>query len=217
MRQASVQDKLDTMHAWDLDSRLELAMDASRCPPGDTPVSRVSGGERRRVALCRLLLEEARYLAVDELINHLDAETQAWLEKHLQQYQGTIIAVMMTALRTTLPGGFWNSIAAMASRGRAIIPPGWSRNSSAWHKKPAKSARQKTLQRELEWRHMSPRARQAKAKARINQYANLLAQAKERANEEREITIPPDPRFGDVVIRAEGLAKSYGTPCYMII
>jgi len=211
-RQASVQDKLDTLHAWDLDSRLDLAMDALRCPPGDTPVAVLSGGERRRVALCRLLLKAPDILLLDEPTNHLDAESVAWLEKHLQQYAGTIIAV-------THDRYFLDNVAGWIlelDRGYGIP---WKGNYSSWleqkqqrlaHEARAESARQKTLQRELEWLHMSPRARQAKAKARINQYYNLVAQAKERANEEREITIPPGPRLGDVVIRAEGVAKSYG-------
>ena len=210
-RQASVQDKLDAMHAWDLDSRLELAMDALRCPPGDTPVAVLSGGERRRVALCRLLLKAPDILLLDEPTNHLDAESVAWLEKHLQQYAGTVIAV-------THDRYFLDNVAGWIlelDRGYGIP---WKGNYSSWleqkqqrlaHEARAESARQKTLQRELEWLHMSPRARQAKAKARLNQYYNLAAQDKERANEEREITIPPGPRLGDVVIRAEGIAKSY--------
>ena len=211
-RQASVQDKLDAMHAWDLDSRLELAMDALRCPPGDTPVAVLSGGERRRVALCRLLLKAPDILLLDEPTNHLDAESVAWLEKHLQQYAGTVIAV-------THDRYFLDNVAGWIlelDRGYGIP---WKGNYSSWleqkqqrlaHEARAESARQKTLQRELEWLHMSPRARQAKAKARLNQYYNLAAQDKERANEEREITIPPGPRLGDVVIRVEGIAKSYG-------
>jgi ATP-binding cassette ChvD family protein len=211
-RQASVQDKLDATNAWDLDSRLGLAMDALRCPPGDTPVAVLSGGERRRVALCRLLLKAPDILLLDEPTNHLDAESVAWLEKHLQQYAGTIIAV-------THDRYFLDNVAGWIlelDRGYGIP---WKGNYSSWLEQKqqrlaqearAESARQKTLQRELEWLHMSPRARQAKAKARINQYYNLVAQGKERANEEREIIIPPGPRLGDVVIRAEGVAKSYG-------
>lgn len=210
-RQAKVQDSLDTMNAWDLDSRLELAMDALRCPPGDTPVAVLSGGERRRVALCRLLLKAPDILLLDEPTNHLDAESVAWLEKHLQQYQGTVIAV-------THDRYFLDNVAGWIlelDRGHGIP---WKGNYSSWleqkqqrlaQEAKAESARQKTLQRELEWLHMSPRARQAKAKARITRYNDLVAQEKERANEEREITIPPGPRLGDVVIRAEGVGKSY--------
>lgn len=210
-RQAKVQDSLDTMNAWDLDSRLELAMDALRCPPGDTPVAVLSGGERRRVALCRLLLKAPDILLLDEPTNHLDAESVAWLEKHLQQYQGTVIAV-------THDRYFLDNVAGWIlelDRGHGIP---WKGNYSSWleqkqqrlaQEAKAESARQKTLQRELEWLHMSPRARQAKAKARITRYNDLVAQEKERANEEREITIPPGPRLGDVVLRAEGVGKSY--------
>jgi energy-dependent translational throttle protein EttA len=211
-RQARVQDQLDTMHAWDLDSRLELAMDALRCPPGDTPVAVLSGGERRRVALCRLLLKEPDILLLDEPTNHLDAESVAWLEKHLQQYKGTVIAV-------THDRYFLDNVAGWIlelERGYGIP---WKGNYSSWleqkqqrlaQEAKTEAVRQQTLQRELEWLHMSPRARQAKAKARINQYYALAAQTRERGNEEREIFIAPGPRLGDVVIRAEGITKGYG-------
>ncbi len=211
-RQAKVQDQLDTMHAWDLDSRLELAMDALRCPPGDTPVAVLSGGERRRVALCRLLLKEPDILLLDEPTNHLDAESVAWLEKHLQQYEGTVIAV-------THDRYFLDNVAGWIlelERGYGIP---WKGNYSSWleqkqqrlaQEAKTEAVRQQTLQRELEWLHMSPRARQAKAKARINQYYALVAQTRERINEEREIFIAPGPRLGDVVIRAEGITKGYG-------
>jgi ATP-binding cassette ChvD family protein len=211
-RQATVQDQLDTMHAWDLDSRLELAMDALRCPPGDTPVAVLSGGERRRVALCRLLLKEPDILLLDEPTNHLDAESVAWLENHLQQYKGTVIAV-------THDRYFLDNVAGWIlelERGYGLP---WKGNYSSWLEQKqqrlaqearTEAVRQRTLQRELEWLHMSPRARQAKSKARINAYSELVAQSRERANEDREIFIAPGPRLGDVVIRAEGILKSYG-------
>jgi len=210
-RQAEVQDKLDAMNAWDLDSRLELAMDALRCPPGETPVSVLSGGERRRVGLCRLLLQAPDILLLDEPTNHLDAESVAWLEKHLQQYPGTVIAV-------THDRYFLDNVAGWIlelDRGYGIP---WKGNYSSWleqkqqrlaQEEKTASQRQKTLQRELEWLHMSPKARQAKAKARVNRYQELLTQDPERAREEREIYIPPGPRLGDVVIRAENGAKGY--------
>src|SRR5215208_2482028 len=210
--QAKLQDELDKHDAWNLESHLELAMDALRCPPPDMPINVLSGGEKRRVALTKLLLTEPDILLLDEPTNHLDAESVAWLEHHLREYKGTVIAV-------THDRYFLDNVAGWIlelDRGYGIP---WKGNYSSWLEQKqqrlaqearAESARQKTLQRELEWLHMSPRARQAKAKARINQYDNLVAQAKERANEEREITIPPGPRLGDVVIRAEGLAKSYG-------
>ena len=210
-RQAEVQDKLDAMNAWDLDSRLELAMDALRCPPGETPVSLLSGGERRRVGLCRLLLQAPDILLLDEPTNHLDAESVAWLEKHLQQYPGTVIAV-------THDRYFLDNVAGWIlelDRGYGIP---WKGNYSSWleqkqqrlaQEEKTASQRQKTLQRELEWLHMSPKARQAKAKARVNRYQDLLTQDPERAREEREIYIPPGPRLGEVVIRAQNGAKGY--------
>ena len=211
-RQAEVQDKLDATNAWDLDSRLELAMDALRCPPAETPVNILSGGERRRVGLCRLLLRAPDILLLDEPTNHLDTESVAWLEKHLQQYPGTVIAV-------THDRYFLDNVAGWIlelDRGYGIP---WKGNYSSWleqkqqrlaQEEKSASQRQKTLQRELEWLHMSPKARQAKAKARVNRYNDLLTQDPERAREEREIYIPPGPRLGDVVIRAENGAKGYG-------
>lgn len=211
-RQAEVQDKLESLNAWDLDSRLELAMDALRCPSGDMPVAVLSGGERRRVALCRLLLKEPDILLLDEPTNHLDAESVAWLEKHLQDYKGTVIAV-------THDRYFLDNVAGWIlelDRGYGIP---WRGNYSSWleqkqqrlaQEEKQEALRQKTLQRELEWLHMSPKARQAKRKSRINAYNDLVAQEKERAGEDREIFIAPGPRLGDIVVRAEGLAKAYG-------
>jgi sulfate-transporting ATPase len=211
-RQGQVQDRLDALNAWDLDSRLELAMDALRCPPGDTLVSVLSGGERRRVTLCRLLLQEPDILLLDEPTNHLDAESVAWLETHLQQYAGTVIAV-------THDRYFLDNVAGWIlelDRGYGIP---WKGNYSSWleqkqqrlaQEEKQEALRQKTLQRELEWLHMSPRARETKRKARITAYNDLLNQNRERANEDREIYIPPGPRLGDVVIHTEGLTKAYG-------
>jgi ATP-binding cassette ChvD family protein len=211
-RQGEVQEKLDALNAWDLDSRLELAMDALRCPPGDTSIAVLSGGERRRVALCRLLLKEPDILLLDEPTNHLDAESVAWLEKHLQQYAGTVIAV-------THDRYFLDNVAGWIlelDRGHGIP---WKGNYSSWleqkqarlsQEEKSEAARQKTLQRELEWLHMAPKARQAKSKARINRYNDLVAQEQARANEEREIYIAPGPRLGDVVIGANAISKAYG-------
>jgi len=211
-RQGEVQDQLDALNAWDLDSRLELAMDALRCPPGDTAVSVLSGGERRRVGLCRLLLKAPDILLLDEPTNHLDAESVAWLEQHLQEYAGTVIAV-------THDRYFLDNVAGWIlelDRGHGIP---WKGNYSSWLEQKQQrlaleekkeSQRQKTLERELEWLHMSPKARQTKRKSRINAYNDLLSQGKARANEEREIYIPPGPRLGDIVIRAEGLSKAFG-------
>jgi len=211
-RQAEVQDRLESLNGWDLDSRLELAMDALRCPPADTAVAILSGGERRRVALCRLFLKEPDILLLDEPTNHLDAESVAWLEKHLQEYSGTVIAV-------THDRYFLDNVAGWIlelDRGYGIP---WKGNYSSWleqkqqrlsQEEKQEDLRQKTLQRELDWLHMSPKARQVKAKSRISAYNELVSQEKERSNEEREIYIAPGPRLGDVVIRVEGLAKAYG-------
>ena len=210
-RQGTVQEKLDHLDAWDLDSRLEMAMDALRCPPPDTPVKVLSGGERRRVALCRLLLQKPDILLLDEPTNHLDAESVAWLEHHLQSYAGTIIAV-------THDRYFLDNVAGWIlelDRG-AGIP--WKGNYSSWleqkqerlrREEKSESERQKTLQRELEWIRMSPKARRAKGKARINSYESLLQQESESRREDLEIHIPPGPRLGDVVIEADKVSKAY--------
>jgi len=211
-RQGKVQEKLDALGAWDLDSRLEMAMDALRCPPGDTPVRVLSGGERRRVALCRLLLQKPDILLLDEPTNNLDAETVGWLEQHLQQYPGTVIAV-------THDRYFLDNVAGWIlelDRGRGIP---WKGNYSSWleqkrirlqQEEKAETALQKTLQRELEWIRMAPKARQAKGKARINAYENLLSQETEKRREELEIYIPPGPRLGNLVVEAKDLSKAYG-------
>jgi energy-dependent translational throttle protein EttA len=211
-RQGEVQEKLDATDAWDLDARLEMAMDALRCPPPETPVSVLSGGERRRVALCRLLLQKPDILLLDEPTNHLDAESVAWLEQHLQKYEGTVIAV-------THDRYFLDNVAGWIlelDRGQGIPYKG---NYSSWleqkrtrlaQEEKAESERQRTLERELEWIRMTPKARQTKSKARINQYENLLNQTRERAREDLEIYIPAGPRLGDVVIKAERVSKAYG-------
>jgi sulfate-transporting ATPase len=211
-RQGEVQEKLDTLDAWDIESRLEMAMDALRCPPGDTPVNVISGGERRRVALCRLLLQKPDILLLDEPTNHLDAESVAWLEHHLQQYAGTVIAV-------THDRYFLDNIAGWIlelDRGRGIP---WKGNYSSWLEQKQKrfqvekkqeSDRQKTLQRELEWINMAPKGRRAKAKARITSYETLLNQEAEERRRDQEIYIPPGPRLGNVVIEAENVSKAFG-------
>jgi len=210
--QGKLQDKLDHMDAWNLDSRLELAMDALNCPPGDTPVAVLSGGERRRVALVRLLLKQPDILLLDEPTNHLDAESVAWLEKHLRDYPGTVIAV-------THDRYFLDNVAGWIlelDRGYGIP---WKGNYSSWlEQKQARLAkeerseaqRMKTLERELEWIHMSPRGRTVKSKARVNKYNELLEQAGEKAREELEIYVPAGPRLGDVVIRAAKVDKGFG-------
>jgi sulfate-transporting ATPase len=211
-RQASIQEKLDALDAWDMDSRLEMAMDALRCPAGDLPVTVISGGERRRVALCRLLLQKPDILLLDEPTNHLDAETVAWLEHHLQQYAGTVIAV-------THDRYFLDNVAGWIlelDRGRGIP---WKGNYSSWLEQKqgrlrieekSESKRQKTLERELEWIRMSPKARQSKSKARISAYENLLAQDSLRRAEDLEIYIPPGPRLGNLVVEARQVSKSFG-------
>ncbi|MEJ2470118.1 MAG: energy-dependent translational throttle protein EttA [Desulfuromonadales bacterium] len=211
-RQAVVQDKLDTLDAWELDSRLDLAMDALRCPPGETPVAVLSGGEKRRVALCRLLLQKPDILLLDEPTNHLDAETVAWLEQHLKRYAGTVIAV-------THDRYFLDNVAGWIlelDRGHGIP---WKGNYSSWLEQKqerlrredrTESARQKTLQRELEWIRMTPKARHAKSQARINSYEKLLGQDAAERERNMEIYIPPGPRLGHVVVEAEDVSKAYG-------
>ncbi len=211
-RQAKVQEKLDHFDAWDLDSRLELAMDALRCPPPETNVANLSGGEKRRVALCRLLLQKPDILLLDEPTNHLDAESVAWLEQHLQRYAGTIIAV-------THDRYFLDNVAGWIlelDRGQGIP---WQGNYSSWLEQKEKrlaqeekteSERQKTLKRELEWIRMSPKGRHAKGKARINSYEDLLNTESEKRGRDLEIYIPPGPRLGGVVVEAENVAKGYG-------
>jgi sulfate-transporting ATPase len=211
-RQGAVQEKLDAADAWDLDSRLEMAMDALRCPPGETPIKNLSGGERRRVALCRLLLQKPDILLLDEPTNHLDAESVGWLEQHLQKYEGTVIAV-------THDRYFLDNVAGWIlelDRGEGIP---WKGNYSSWleqkqerlrREEKSESERQKTLQRELEWIRMSPKGRQAKGKARINSYEALLSQESEKSRQDLEIYIPPGPRLGQKVIEAEQVTKAYG-------
>jgi len=211
-KQGEVQEKIDHLGAWDIDARLEMAMDALRCPPGDTPIKVLSGGERRRVALCRLLLQKPDILLLDEPTNHLDAETVAWLERHLQEYPGTVIAV-------THDRYFLDNVAGWIlelDRGRGIPYKG---NYSGWlEQKKARlmveekqeSERIRTLERELEWIRMAPRARHAKSKARIQAYEQMLSQESEKAARDLEIYIPPGPRLGNVVVEAEHVYKGYG-------
>jgi energy-dependent translational throttle protein EttA len=211
-RQGAVQEKLDHQDAWDLDARLEMAMDALRCPPPETPVKVLSGGERRRVGLCRLLLQKPDILLLDEPTNHLDTESVAWLEHHLQSYPGTVIAV-------THDRYFLDNVAGWIlelDRGQGIP---WQGNYTSWleqkqerlrRQEKSESERQKTLQRELEWIRMSPKARRAKGKARINAYDALLEQESQKRREDLDLHIPPGPRLGNTVIEAEGVSKAYG-------
>lgn len=211
-QQAKVQEKLDAIDAWALDSKLELAMDALRCPPADQVVDVLSGGERRRVALCRLLLQKPDILLLDEPTNHLDAETVAWLERHLQQYAGTVIAVTHDRYFLDDVSGWILEL----DRGEGIP---WKGNYSSWlsqkkdrlsKEEKSESSRQKTLQRELEWIAMSPKGRHAKAKSRINEYERLLAEDGKEKIKDTVITIPAGPRLGKVVIEAKDLSKSFG-------
>ncbi len=211
IRQGKVQEELDAADAWELDSRLEMAMDALRCPPEDTKVQVLSGGEKRRVALCRLLLQKPDILLLDEPTNHLDAETVAWLEHHLQRYEGTIIAV-------THDRYFLDNVAGWIlelDRGKGIP---WKGNYSSWleqkenrlaQEAKQETERQKTLQKELEWIRMNPKGRHAKSKARISSYENLLSQEAKATLSDLQIYIPPGPRLGDVVIEAKNITKSF--------
>ena len=212
-KQAALQDQIDAVDGWEVERTLEVAMDALRCPPGDADVSTLSGGERRRVALCRLLLSKPDMLLLDEPTNHLDAESVAWLERFLSEYPGTVVAV-------THDRYFLDNVAGWIlelDRGRGIP---WQGNYSSWLEQKRKrleveekqaSAHSRTLQRELDWMQMSPRARQAKGKARINAYEKLLAEGQERALDRVEIPIPVPARLGDVVVEAEGLVKAFGS------
>jgi ATP-binding cassette ChvD family protein len=211
--QGKLQDAIDAAGGWELERTLEVAMDALRCPPGDADVTKLSGGERRRVALCRLLLSKPDMLLLDEPTNHLDADSVAWLERFLQEYPGTVIAV-------THDRYFLDNVAGWIlelDRGRGIP---WKGNYTSWLEQKRKrleveekqaSSRARTLQRELDWIQMSPRARQAKGKARINAYEKLLADGQERAPERVEIAIPVPPRLGDVVIEVDHVSKGYGS------
>lgn len=211
-RQGEVQEKLDALDAWDLDSKLERAMDALRCPPSDAIIANLSGGEKRRVALCRLLLKKPDVLLLDEPTNHLDAESVLWLEEHLRQYEGTVIAV-------THDRYFLDNVAGWIlelDRGEGIP---WKGNYSSWleqkqnrlaKEEKQESKRQKTLQRELEWVRMAPKARQAKSKARLSAYEKLLDEDSKQKDERLELYIPSGPRLGNKVIEMEGVSKAYG-------
>ena len=216
-RQGEVQERLDAADAWDLDARLEMAMDALRCPPENTPVSVLSGGEKRRVALCRLLLKKPDILLLDEPTNHLDAESVAWMEHHLQKYPGTVIAV-------THDRYFLDNVAGwILELDRGVGIP-WKGNYSSWleqkqerlrREKKSESAHQKTLERELKWIRMSPKGRHDKSQARISAYEKLLTQEPEKRDKDLELYIPPGPRLGNVVIEAENVTKTFGNRMLM--
>ena len=211
-KQAQLQEKIEAANGWELENELDIAMDALRCPPADQPISTLSGGEKRRVALCRLLIQEPDILLLDEPTNHLDAESVQWLEQHLQQYKGTVIAV-------THDRYFLDNVAGWIlelDRGHGIPFQG---NYSSWleqkkdrleKEEKAETKRKKTLEHELEWIRMSPKARQSKAKARLNRYEELVNQKQEQLAEDLEIYIPPGPRLGDVVVEAKGVTKAFG-------
>lgn len=211
-KQGDLQDKIDACNAWDLETKLNIAMDALRCPPSDSSVDHLSGGEKRRVALCRLLLQEPDILLLDEPTNHLDAESVLWLEQHLQQYKGTVIAI-------THDRYFLDNVAGWIlelDRGEGIP---WEGNYSSWLDQKSKrlaqeekqaSKRRKTLERELDWVRMTPKARHAKSKARLSNYENLLTEKSKEKEEKLELYIPPGPRLGNNVIDAEGVSKSFG-------
>jgi ATP-binding cassette ChvD family protein len=210
--QAGLQDKMDAQNIWDLDSRLELAMEALRCPPSDQKCGVLSGGEKRRVALCRLLLSEPDVLLLDEPTNHLDAETVLWLERHLQAYKGTVIAITHDRYFLDHVAGWILEL----DRGHGIP---WEGNYSSWLEQKTnrlaveekqESQRQKKMQEELEWIRSSPKARQAKSKARITNYEKMLQETKERRNETNDLFIPSGPRLGDVVIEANNITKGFG-------
>ncbi|MEC9491567.1 energy-dependent translational throttle protein EttA [Flexistipes sp.] len=210
-RQGELQEQLDRLDGWDIDSKLDMAMDALRCPPPETPVDVISGGEKRRVALCRLLLQKPDILLLDEPTNHLDAETVAWLEQHLKQYPGTVIAV-------THDRYFLDNVAGWILELENGYGLPWKGNYSSWleqkqeelrQSKKKESERRKTLERELEWIRMSKKGRQSKSKARINSYNELLTQDSSVKSKDMQIYIPPGPRLGDVVIEAEDVSKVY--------
>jgi ATPase subunit of ABC transporter with duplicated ATPase domains len=209
-----LQEDLDHANAWDLDTQLEQAMDALGCPPGDWPVTNLSGGEKRRVALCKLLLEAPDLLLLDEPTNHLDAESVKWLEQHLAKYAGTVVAVTHDRyFLTTSPSGSWNSTAAAPSATRATTPRTWRRSSPASRSRARRTpSAQKRLKEELEWVRSNAKGRQAKSKARLARYEEMAAEAdKMRKLDFEEIQIPPGPRLGSIVVEVQNLSKASAT------